>query len=80
MDADYTFAQNNVAVSELETDGYLMLNAGADYKINVGLTSSTLYLKATNLLDEEARNHVSFLKDKVPLSGRSFMIGLKTAF
>lgn len=80
FDADYTFAQNNVAASELETDGYLMLNAGADYKINVGLTSSTLYLKATNLLNEEARNHVSFLKDKVPLSGRSFMAGLKTAF
>ncbi|MFT5795720.1 MAG: iron complex outermembrane receptor protein [Ulvibacter sp.] len=80
LDADYTFAQNNVAASELETDGYLILNAGADYKINVGLTSSTLYLKARNLLNEEARNHTSFLKDKVPLSGRSFMIGLKTAF
>lgn len=80
LDADYTFAQNNVESSELETDGYFMLNAGADYKINFGVTSSILYLKATNLIDVEARNHVSFLKDQVPLSGRSFMVGLKTAF
>lgn len=80
LDADYTFAQNNIASSELKTDGYFMLNAGADYKINVGLTTSTLYLKARNLLNEEARNHVSFIKDKAPLPGRAFIIGLKTSF
>ena len=57
-----------------------MLNAGAEYKINVGLTTSTLYLKARNLLNEEARNHVSFIKDKAPLPGRAFIIGLKTSF
>jgi iron complex outermembrane recepter protein len=80
MDADYTFAQNHVSESESKTDGYMMLNASADYEINVGPTSSMLYLKATNLLNEEARNHVSFLKDKAPFAGRSIMVGHKSSF
>ncbi|MFT5703799.1 MAG: iron complex outermembrane receptor protein [Rickettsiales bacterium] len=80
LDADYTFAQNNVATSETPTDGYIMLNAGTDYKINLGPTSSILYLNATNLLNQEARNHVSFLKDSIPLPGRSLMVGIRTLF
>lgn len=80
IDADYTFAANHVSEYENKTDGYMMVNVGADYDINVGLTSSTLYIKATNLLNEEARNHVSFLKDQAPLAGRSLMVGIKSAF
>ncbi len=80
LDADYTFAQNEVAQFERATDGYTMFNASTDYLINVGNTSSTLYLKATNLLNEEARNHTSFLKDSAPLAGRSIMIGVRSAF
>jgi iron complex outermembrane receptor protein len=80
MDADYTFAQNNVSEYESKTDGYMMLNASTTYEINAGPTSSTLYLKATNLLNEEARNHVSFLKDIAPLAGRSIMVGIKSSF
>ncbi|MFT6106975.1 MAG: iron complex outermembrane receptor protein [Rickettsiales bacterium] len=80
LDVDYTFAQNNVADEEVPTEGYVMLNARTDYQINLGPTSSILYLNATNLLDQEARNHVSFLKDNIPLPGRSFMVGIKTLF
>ena len=80
LDADYTFAQNRVAQFERKTDGYTMVNAGVDYAMNIGPTNSTLYLKATNLLNEEARSHVSFLKDIAPLAGRSIMIGVRSAF
>lgn len=80
LDADYTFKQNKVAQGETPTDGYTMLNAGVDYSLDVGQTNSILYLKTTNLLDQEARSHVSFLKDIAPLSGRSIMVGIKTAF
>lgn len=80
LDLDYTFSANHVPTSETKTDGYTMLNLGTDYEINVGPTISKLYLQATNLLDEEARNHVSFLKDQAPFAGRSIMIGIKTAF
>ena len=80
LDGDYTFAQNHNPANERKTDGFFMLDLGIDYEVNVGPTSSLLYAKATNLLDEEARNHTSFLKDRAPLMGRSFMLGLRTAF
>jgi iron complex outermembrane receptor protein len=80
LDTDYTFAANHVPENEEKTDGYFMVNFGADYEINLGPTSSVLYFKTTNLLNEEARNHVSFLKDRAPLAGRSFMVGVKTLF
>ena len=80
LDADYTFAQNRIAEFERKTDGYKMVNAGVDYAINVGPANSTLYLKATNLLNEEARSHTSFLKDIAPLAGRSIMIGVRSTF
>lgn len=80
LDADYTFKQGKLAQNETPTDGYTMFNAGLDYSLDVGPTNSILYLKATNLLDQEARSHVSFLKNIAPLPGRSIMAGIRTAF
>lgn len=80
LDADYTFKQGKLAQNETPTDGFTMLNAGVDYSLDVGSTNSILYLKATNLLDQEMRNHVSFLKNVAPLPGRSMMVGIRTAF
>jgi len=80
LDTDYTFAQTRITQFERKTDGFLMVNAGLDYKINAGNTSSLLYVKATNLLNEDARNHTSLLKDVAPLAGRSIMIGIRTMF
>ncbi len=80
LDADYTFSQKHTPSNERPTDGFFMLDFGADYKIDLGLTSSLLYVKATNLLNEEVRNHTSFIKDQAPLMGRSFMVGVRTAF
>ena len=34
----------------------------------------------TNLLDEVARNHTSFIKDEVPLPGRNFGVKFKGTF
>ena len=76
LDVNYVFSQKKVAQSELPTDGYVMVNAQADYKLNIG----EIYIKGLNLLDREARNHSSFLKDSVPLPGRSVTIGIKVVF
>jgi len=57
-----------------------MINASTDYAINIGSTKSILYLKAANLLNQEARSHVSFLKEIAPLQGRSFVIGIRSMF
>jgi iron complex outermembrane receptor protein len=39
-----------------------------------------LFLRLTNLLDEEVRLHTSTLKDIAPLGGRAFMVGVTGAF
>ena len=39
-----------------------------------------LFLDGSNLLDEEARPHSSFLKDLVPLPGRGFVFGVRAFF
>lgn len=80
LDVDYNFAQNRVAQFESKTKGYTMLNFGADYKLNYASSNFTLYLKAINLLNEEARNHVSLLKEIAPLQARSLMVGVRSAF
>lgn len=80
LDGDYNFAKNHISQYETKTDGYLMLNAITSYNLDIGKTSAILYLKGSNLLNEEARNHVSFLKDRAPLAGRSIMLGIKNIF
>ena len=42
--------------------------------------SSELLLQATNLLDEKARNVVSFTADEVLLPGRSFRAAVRLPF
>jgi iron complex outermembrane receptor protein len=39
-----------------------------------------LFARGVNLLNEEARNHVSVLKDIAPLGGRSLQIGMRAQF
>ncbi|MDF1700000.1 MAG: TonB-dependent receptor [Planctomycetota bacterium] len=70
--------QDKIAAFELPTDGYTMLDGGITYQIMRSRPKGpVLYLRALNLLDEEARVHSSFLKDLAPLRGRSFLFGLR---
>lgn len=80
LDTEYHFEQKDTAANELSTDDYVMVDLGVDYNMSLGEVDTTLYARVTNLLDEEARNHVSFLKDKTPLPGRSLMVGLRSSF
>lgn len=71
---------NDVAAFERPTDGYTMLNADVSYRLFTAASEWFVFLRGTNLLDEEARKHTSFLKDLAPLPGRSFTLGLRGAF
>jgi iron complex outermembrane receptor protein len=73
-------AQNRVAPFETTTPGYTFLNASIGYKFQWGRTYNYLYLVGTNLLNEEARDNLSFLKEVLPLPGRSAVVGLRTTF
>ena len=73
-------AQDRVAANETPTDGYTFVNAGLSYRLIVGGNVYDLRLKGTNLTDEEGRNHVSFLKDTVPLPGRNVSLAIRWSF
>jgi iron complex outermembrane receptor protein len=73
-------AQDRIAPFETATPGYTFLNATVGYKFRVGPTYNYVYLKGTNLTDEEARDHLSFLKEVLPLAGRGVTIGVRSSF
>ncbi len=73
-------SQDDVAERELPTDGYTMLDATVSYRIFMHHADWNIFLRASNLLDEEARRHTSFLKDIAPLPGRNFTVGVRAGF
>lgn len=81
---DYTRVDSADHLSSLETptDGYNMLAADLSYHFRLsGLAAddSEIYVRARNLLNEDARVATSFIKDEVPLPGVSVMVGLRLA-
>ncbi len=50
------------------------------YRFFAGGMVYDLLLRGTNLTGEEARNHVSFLKDRVPLPGRDVSLAVESTF
>ena len=72
--------QDELADFETETAGYNMLGAGLSYHGSLSQADYQLYLKADNLLDAEARQHSSLIKDEVLLPGRNFTVGMRLTF
>jgi iron complex outermembrane receptor protein len=73
-------SQNRVAQFETTTPNYTFFNVSAGYKFQAWRTYNYLYVRATNLLDAEGRDHLSFLKEVLPLPGRGVVVGLRTTF
>lgn len=73
--------QDRVADYETPTPGYDLLNLDLSYRLPIAVRSTwTLFGKGNNLLNEDVRNHSSFLKDEAPQIGRNFVIGLRGQF
>lgn len=70
-------SQSDVAPFEIETDGYNLLNVQAEVEVQENLS---VFARGSNLTDQEARVHTSFLKDVAPLRGRAFLLGVKGGF
>lgn len=74
-------AQNNPGANESSTSGYWLLNLGAQYQIKVlSTTELTLFAKANNLLNENIRNSVSYLRNYAPEPGRGALLGLRISY
>ena len=71
--------QDRVADLELPTNDYTLLNLAAAWR-PLADRNVTVFAEAKNLTDEEAREHVSFLKDIAPMPGRNFRVGVAYRF
>ena len=79
-EAIHAAEQDRVSGHETPTGGYTLINSGVSYRLFLGKTVLDLLLRGRNLGDEEARNHVSFLKDVAPLPGRDVSLGARLTF
>ena len=79
VSAIYHSDQNDL--STFETDNFTMLNANVTYQLKQsnGLLWD-LFVRGSNLLDEDARRSTSFRAAFVPLLGASFHLGVRTRF
>ena len=58
-----------------------MLNATLSYRLDIGDDRGVeFYVRGTNLLNELAFAHTSFVKDQSPLRGRSVAFGMRHQF
>ena len=80
IDLTNILAQKNNGRLETDTDGYSVLNMNANYNVLSGEQDLNIFLKLTNILDEDGRLHTSFIKDRAPIMGRSLMLGFQVNF
>ena len=71
--------QDEVAEFELPTDSYTLVNLSGAWRPFAD-KNVTLFAEGRNLTDEEAREHVSFLKDIAPQPGRNLRVGVNYRF
>ena len=80
LDATYHFAQNHTAPDETRTAGYTMVGASLARPFKFAQLDGQFTLRVINLLDQEARNATSFIKDVLPMPGRGIEAGLRLNF
>jgi iron complex outermembrane receptor protein len=72
--------QDKVAANETPTPGYTLVDAHAAYHFDSDRFGWELFVDGSNLTNQVARVHTSFLKDVVALPGRSFSAGVRVFF
>lgn len=80
VEHQYVSQQTKTADFETRTDAYNLTNIGYTYHVVDNLTSLDLFARVRNIFDNEARSHVSTLKDISPLPGRNFIAGVQVQF
>lgn len=74
-------AQRHPGINETPTNGYHLLTASADYQLKATQWLDLwFFAKGYNLLNEEIRSSVSFLRNFAPEPGRSFILGVRATF
>jgi iron complex outermembrane receptor protein len=79
LEVRHVAEQDRVADLELPTDDYTLVNLSGAWR-PLADRNVTIFAEGRNLTDEEAREHVSFLKDIAPMPGRNFRVGVAYRF
>ena len=61
-------------------EGYDLLDLSVNWVHYTDQLETLIFLKGSNLLDEEIRDHASFIKDIAPRPGRSITAGFRLTF
>ncbi len=80
LEGIYAAPQHRLAMNEFGTPSYFLLNLSLTYRVLLGPTTLDFYVKGMNLTNQEAREHTSFLKERLPLPGRGIVAGVKMTF
>jgi iron complex outermembrane recepter protein len=80
LEGIYAAPQSRLTMNESRTNSYFLVNLTLTYRIKQGPTTLDVFLKGMNLTNEDAREHTSVLKDRVPLPGRGLVAGIKLTF
>lgn len=80
LEGIYAAPQDRLAANEFRTDSYFLVNLALTYRVIQGPTTVDFYVKGMNLTNEDAREHTSVLKDRLPLPGRGIVAGVKMTF
>ncbi len=72
--------QTRLAAFEEPTSGYTLVNADFRWRLARGGRELEWFVNASNLGDEDARKHTSFVKDLAPLPGRNYALGIRSRF
>lgn len=80
FDYYHSFSQDDLAPFETDTPAYDMFNVTVAYNLGGNGLNRQIYLRGTNLLNDIAFNHASFIKNAAPLMGRNFVLGLRANF
>lgn len=72
--------QDQVAENEEQSLGYDLLTLGLTYQTILANSEYRINIKGNNLLDEEVRQHSSFVKEQAPQPGRNISLALGVKF
>ena len=72
--------QTATAPGESNTGAYGLLGLTVGYTLETAHATYDFFARGSNLTDEAARQHTSFLKEIAPLPGRSLTAGIRVSF
>ncbi|TNF33394.1 MAG: TonB-dependent receptor, partial [Gammaproteobacteria bacterium] len=73
--------QDRPGINETATGGYTLIDASIDWVFwKHDDQQATWFIRGLNLLDDEVRNSVSYLRDIAPEAGRRFETGVRVQF